>query len=75
MDWEDVSTPDFEKHQTKVEDREYLAQYKKEGFGIWRLFIRETPDSALRFIYDGDSADDCKTYAEAYDNMNFGGAE
>lgn len=63
MRWEDVShsRPGFRIYQSG----DFVVQ-RKEGFGLWRLFIREG-SAPLRTIFSANKLSDCQVHAEAYE--------
>ncbi len=69
MKWAVVNEPDYTVERATVGGKTYEVR-AKEGFGVWRLFVREVDGEPNRTIYVGDSMDECKTYAEAYVELN-----
>lgn len=69
MNWENVSDerPGFSIYRaTDSAGNEYVAQKKRDGFGLWRLAARASSDEPLRIIYTTDTLAACKEYAEKY---------
>lgn len=69
MNWQNASDerPGFSFYRAVDENgNEYVAQKKREGFGLWRLATRASSDEPLRIIYTADTLAECKQYAETY---------
>ena len=66
MQWINQTGAEYSVYTTRVGDRTYEIR-KKKGFGLWRLFIRETPDVTQRTIFTGDTLKSCKAYTAKYE--------
>lgn len=66
MNWEPQHKPGFTLLHAQVGERLYAMQ-KKDGVGVWRLFMRRNDGEKLRTIFIGTGQAECMDYADIYE--------
>lgn len=66
MNWEPQDKPGYSLLHAQIGDRLYAIQ-KKDGIGVWRLFVRVNDNDRLRTIFVGTGQAECMGYADIYE--------